>query len=216
CIALAILRLDTHEFPRYCYQEIALILVAALVVFGPTRLPEVAGQAARFLKDARKMMMELSGEFEKNAGVKEFKSAIEGELAGIQKDLSDAGIGVRNDLQKAAGTVNSTVKSAAATASGKTPAKTTTNTSKTTASTVSTGSAAKPRAKATKEDPFAGLVALPDVAPKSRRALPAPVLETNGHHEADLTVPSRETSEAVMRARERRAAAGYNQRVQAF
>src|SRR3954454_8668321 len=93
------------------YQEIALILVAALVVFGPNRLPEVAGQAARFLKDARKMMTDLSSEFEKNAGVKEFKSAIEGELAGVKKDLEDAGLSVKSDLQKATNSVNSTVKS---------------------------------------------------------------------------------------------------------
>jgi len=194
------------------YQEIALILVAALVVFGPTRLPEVAGQAAKFLKDARKMMTDLSSEFEKNAGVKEFKTAIEGELAGVKKDLEEAGLSVKSDLQKASNTVNSTVKSAGAAAKpGAKKTTTTTNSSTTTAA----KSAVKTKPKASKADPYAGLVALPEVAPKTRRAVAAPA--TNGHVDAvDVpTEPIRETSEAVMRARERRANAGYNRRVTA-
>jgi Tat protein translocase TatB subunit len=192
------------------YQEIAVILVAALVVFGPNRLPEVAGQAARFLKDARKMMTDLSSEFEKNAGVKEFKSAIEGELAGVKKDLEDAGLSVKSDLQKATNTVNSTVKSAAAAANSKPGAKKPGTSATGTTATGSSASKAKP--KASKSDPYAGLVALPAVAPMKPRAVVAPA--TNGHIDAQVVSPEpiRETSEAVMRARERRANAGYNQR----
>ena len=59
------------------YGEILIILVAAVIIFGPQRLPEVAGQAARWLRDARKMMTDLSGEFERNAGMKEFKDSTE-------------------------------------------------------------------------------------------------------------------------------------------
>ena len=36
--------------------EIAIILVVALVVFGPDRLPEMVKQAAAFLRDIRKMV----------------------------------------------------------------------------------------------------------------------------------------------------------------
>jgi Tat protein translocase TatB subunit len=36
--------------------EIAIILVVALVVFGPDRLPEMAKQAAAFIRDIRKMV----------------------------------------------------------------------------------------------------------------------------------------------------------------
>ena len=36
--------------------EIAIILVVALVVFGPDRLPEMAKQAASFVRDIRKMV----------------------------------------------------------------------------------------------------------------------------------------------------------------
>ena len=55
------------------YGEILIIIVAALIIFGPQKLPEVAGQAARWLRDARKMMTDLSGEFERNVGMKAFK-----------------------------------------------------------------------------------------------------------------------------------------------
>ena len=203
------------EFFGIGYQELTLILIAALVVFGPAKLPEVAGQAAKFLRDARKMVTDLTGDFESNAGIKEFKTAIEGELAGVKKELEGAGISVRNDLQGAANTVNSTVKSAAAAASAKPTTKkmaTTTPTAKTTTTTSVT--TAKP--KASKKDPYAGLVALPEVAPKSVKAVAAPV--NNGHSTESIPAsgePSRETSEAVMRARERRASAGYNRKVSA-
>ncbi|HEX6233656.1 MAG TPA: twin-arginine translocase TatA/TatE family subunit [Jiangellaceae bacterium] len=36
--------------------EIAIILVVALIVFGPDRLPEMAKQAASFVRDLRKMV----------------------------------------------------------------------------------------------------------------------------------------------------------------
>src|SRR5215211_2848974 len=95
------------------YGEILLILVAALIIFGPQRLPEVAGQAARWLRDARKMMTDLSSEFERNAGMKEFKQAIEGEIKGVKQELEGAGLSVKKDLSAAAGTANSAFGSAA-------------------------------------------------------------------------------------------------------
>src|SRR5690606_17593853 len=106
------------------YGEVLIILVAALIIFGPQRLPEVAGQAARWMRDARKMMTELSSEFEKSAGVKEFKDAIEGEIKGVKKELEDAGISVKKDLNQAAGTANKAFNSASNAAKGGTKPKT--------------------------------------------------------------------------------------------
>ena len=100
------------------YGEILIIIVAALIIFGPDKLPEVAGQAARWLRDARKMMTEMSGEFERSAGMKEFKEAIEGEIKGVKKELEDAGLSVKNDLSKAAGSANAAVSGAASAARG--------------------------------------------------------------------------------------------------
>ncbi|MDQ2684044.1 MAG: Sec-independent protein translocase protein TatB, partial [Chloroflexota bacterium] len=113
------------------YGEVLIIVVAALIIFGPQRLPEVAGQAARWIRDARKMMADLSGEFERNAGVREFKDAIEGEIKGIKGELEGAGLSVKNDLNAAAGTANKAFSSAAKTAKGTSGAKPKTGTSTT-------------------------------------------------------------------------------------
>ena len=194
------------------YGEILIIIVAALIIFGPDKLPEVAGQAARWLRDARKMMTEMSGEFERSAGMKEFKEAIEGEIKGVKKELEDAGISVKNDLSKAAGSANAAVTGAASAAKGTKPTGTAKSTT-TAAAMPATSTASKPanKMRASKQDPYAGLVQLTEVTPRKQRAA-AVVFEpiANGNGSAE---PIRETSEAVMRARERRLAAGYNRRI---
>jgi len=199
------------------YGEILIIIVAALIIFGPDKLPEVAGQAARWLRDARKMMTEMTGEFERSAGMKEFKEAIEGEIKGVKKELEDAGISVKNDLNKAAGTANAAVSGAASAARGTKPTGTAKTTSSATSTKPVTSSTAKPlgKPKATKQDPYAGLVQLTEVAPKKQRAagvVAEPGANGNGSGNGSAE-PIRETSEAVMRARERRLAAGYNRRI---
>lgn len=194
------------------YGEILIIIVAALIIFGPQRLPEVAGQAARWLRDARKMMTDLSGEFERNAGMKEFKDAIEGEIKGVKKELEEAGLSVKKDLNAAAGSANAAFSSASKSAQG----------TKTKVSSTPKASAAKPTAiaskttkpKASKTDPYAGLVQLNEASPKAPRVAPTDGGPTNGASEP-VSDPLRETSEAIMRARERRLAAGYNRRVTA-
>lgn len=201
------------------YGEILIIIVAALIIFGPQRLPEVAGQAARWIRDARKMLTDMSGEFERNAGVREFKQAIEGEIAGVRKDLEEAGMSVKKDLDGAAGTANKafgdvsrTVKGSATSTKKTTPK---TSAAKSIASTKPAASAAtRPvKPKATKADPFAGLVQMTEAAPKKPRA--AALTTSNGSNGPGdgATEPLHETSEAVARSRERRLAAGYNRRL---
>ncbi|MGI8623286.1 MAG: Sec-independent protein translocase subunit TatA/TatB [Solirubrobacteraceae bacterium] len=47
-------------------QEIMMIVIAALVIFGPQRLPEIAAQAGKALRDFRRMKDELTGELRQN------------------------------------------------------------------------------------------------------------------------------------------------------
>lgn len=47
-------------------QEIILILVAALIIFGPQRLPEIAGQIGKTIRDVRRMSDDLTGEFQRS------------------------------------------------------------------------------------------------------------------------------------------------------
>src|SRR5687768_501327 len=71
------------------YSEMFLIAVVALIVFGPGRLPEVAGQVGRWVRDFRRMSSELTGEFEKTiAEVDEVRESVRREVQGIQKELT--------------------------------------------------------------------------------------------------------------------------------
>src|SRR5215208_719450 len=44
-------------------MELMLILVLALIVFGPGKLPEIAGQVGKVVRDFRRTTAELSSEF---------------------------------------------------------------------------------------------------------------------------------------------------------
>jgi len=44
-------------------MELMVILVLALMVFGPSKLPEIAGQVGRVVRDFRRMTGDLSSEF---------------------------------------------------------------------------------------------------------------------------------------------------------
>ena len=93
--------------PGVGFQEVVIILIAALMIFGPAKLPEIMGQAGKALRDFRKMTGNLQGEFEKNLN----------EAAGtdVRKTLSSEIAGLRNEVQGAANSIN-----------GKPAAKTTT------------------------------------------------------------------------------------------
>jgi len=44
-------------------MELMVILVLALIIFGPGKLPEIAGQVGRVVRDFRRTTAELSSEF---------------------------------------------------------------------------------------------------------------------------------------------------------
>lgn len=54
-------------------QEIIIILIVALIVVGPQRLPEVAGQVAKAIRDFRRMSDELTGEFSRSLSLDDDK-----------------------------------------------------------------------------------------------------------------------------------------------
>jgi len=74
--------------------EILLIVVLALIVFGPAKLPEIMGQVGKAINDFRRATSELSDEFnrtiqaelqETRAVIDETKSAV----SGVQATVSD-------------------------------------------------------------------------------------------------------------------------------
>jgi sec-independent protein translocase protein TatB len=47
-------------------QELILLMVAALIIFGPQRLPEIAAQVGKAIRDFRRMSDDLTGEFQRS------------------------------------------------------------------------------------------------------------------------------------------------------
>src|SRR5687768_1529805 len=86
-------------------MEIAVILIVALMIFGPGKLPEVASQAGKMMRDFKRMTADLSDEFEKTAGLDEIKKTVQKEMAGIQNEVSGVTSGVKKELTSASNTV---------------------------------------------------------------------------------------------------------------
>ena len=83
------------------YQEMFIVLVVAMIIFGPSRLPELAGQVGRWVRDFRRMSSDLTGEFEKTfAEVDEVKKSFKREMQGIQDEVEGIGKSARGDLKK--------------------------------------------------------------------------------------------------------------------
>jgi sec-independent protein translocase protein TatB len=205
-------------------QEIVIIAIVALIIFGPDRLPELAGQAGKLLRDARRMTTDLQGEFEREAGVnvRELRSQVDREIAGVKGELT----GATNTFQKEVNSVKKTAQSAtnAATKSGSksTATSKSTSSSSTTAKSSSSVSAAKSTTAASKaakveevkpiaskSDPLADVSFMENAgeAPKVK------VAASNGASKPTSTAVSdgADRADAVQRARNRRLQAGYNQ-----
>ncbi len=211
------------------WQEMMIILVGALLIFGPDRLPEVAGQIGKFVRDLRKMTGDLTGELERNAGVGDIKKAVQGELAGIKGSLEGATSGVNKTVAGASSSVKSSVNSATTAAKSATAAKSTTvssasTTPKTTAKAVTTTSstakpAPAPKPVASKKDPLADVSFFEDVVVSKPAAvtngakittLPSSNAESSVVEQAAVTSAAPANLDALGRARQRRQAAGYN------
>ncbi len=217
--------------------EMVIILVVALIIFGPGKLPEVAGQAGKAVRDFRRMTSELTGEFEKTvneAGAGDLRASLTGELTGMKSQVDNVSKSVQRDLNKAATTVNSTVSTAAgATPKTAKPAasKTVKSAAAKTATNGTRASTAAP-AVATKADPLADVSFMEeDVAepkptaatsskPDNGTARPAAANggasgpsdgtpEDVGARTGTDPASSTVPSEALARARQRRQTAGY-------
>jgi len=109
------------------YQEMFIVLVVAMVIFGPSRLPELAGQVGRWVRDFRRMSSDLTGEFEKTfAEVDEVKKSFTRELQSIQNEVEGVGKSTRGDLKKS-GTKSIAAGKKAAAAKAATTGETATN-----------------------------------------------------------------------------------------
>lgn len=117
--------------------EIIVIMIVALIIFGPGKLPEIGAQVGKAVRDFRRITKEMTDEFE-------------GSINDVQSSVGDVKQTVTN-LQKETAAVAQSIP-AAIEGSGR---------PSTPASPVAPVSA--PATPATREDPFADLAALDEV-----------------------------------------------------
>ncbi len=67
--------------------ELLLILVIALIVFGPKKLPEVGRSLGKAMREFKRTTEEIKGKFEEQINAEEFKD-IKNDLADIKKEVS--------------------------------------------------------------------------------------------------------------------------------
>ena len=72
--------------------ELLLIMVIALLVFGPKKLPEVGRSLGKALREFKKTTEDIKGKFEEQINAEEFKD-IQNDIKDIKKDLSEDGEG---------------------------------------------------------------------------------------------------------------------------
>lgn len=179
------------------YQEMFVILVIALVVFGPQRLPELAGQLGRWVRQFRTMTSDLTGEFEKTiAEVEDIKRTVRREMQGVMDEVEGVGESVKKDLAgkpKAIGSGSTTTRKPA-TVAGRT-----------------NGKAVLPRA--TRKDPLSDVSALDDLL--TGPVTPRVAVNGNGHANGSANgsgggAVAAGEEDALARVRRRRASAGYS------
>jgi len=175
------------------YSEIMIILLVALVVFGPARLPELAGQVGKWVREFRRMTADLTEEFEKTvAEADDIRKVVTGEVDSMRSHVASVGNSVKKDLKGAAGTAKpglAAAKRPATAAVGKKPTVASLGGSGVkkagSASTVKSGGVATKPATlpvATKADPLADVSFLDDeiALPVNGRLLGTPGVRANG------------------------------------
>ena len=199
------------------YQEMVLIGVVALLIFGPGRLPEVASQVGRWVREFRRMSADLTSEFESAMSeVDDVKRSVQREFGSMSKEVAGVSKSVKKDLPgkarqgtKAPGTKTGTARAigakSASTGTAARPAVAAKPTSATRAATGSKAVVAQSLPVATKADPLADVSFLDDDVPAAQNGHAA-VVEPVAVNGAVAPDP------AVARMRQRRAAAGYGRR----
>jgi TatA/E family protein of Tat protein translocase len=92
--------MDPFSFGRV--EELLLILVVMLVLFGPDRLPEMAGQLARFIRTFQRYTSRITSEFTETMQELEREyTATKGDWKSVGQGLSDAATSVQKDLHGA-------------------------------------------------------------------------------------------------------------------
>ena len=77
-------------------QEMLIILVVALIVFGPRKLPQIGKTLGKSIAEFRRTSTELRSTLEREVQMEEFREA-RSEVSELKKDVTDLGRGLDPD-----------------------------------------------------------------------------------------------------------------------
>ena len=77
-------------------QEMLIILVVALIVFGPRKLPQIGKTLGKSIAEFRRTSTELRSTLEREVQMEEFRTA-RSEISGLGKEVADLGRGLDPD-----------------------------------------------------------------------------------------------------------------------
>lgn len=84
-------------------MEIIVIMVVALIIFGPERLPEMGAQAGKALRDFRNMTREVTGDFEESiTDVRSAMDEMKMTVADVQRETREFATSVTEIADSAA------------------------------------------------------------------------------------------------------------------
>jgi TatA/E family protein of Tat protein translocase len=90
-------------------MEMAVIVIIALIVFGPGRLPEIMGEAGRMLRELRRQTRDLTGDFEESVReVRTTMTDVRGEMRSTMDEIRRETSSVSSSLTES---VNDVTKS---------------------------------------------------------------------------------------------------------
>jgi len=104
-------------------QEIIIIFIIALIVFGPRKLPEIGKTIGKGLAEFKKASNELKQTWEDEVKLDKEKSAITNAISESAGSLTGIINEVKNDLTGIAGDVNKSVETAVSAAVQEEPPK---------------------------------------------------------------------------------------------
>ena len=77
-------------------QEMLIILIVALIVFGPRKLPQIGKTLGKSIAEFRRTSTELRSTLEREVQMEEFRAA-RSEVSDLKKDVTDLGRGLDPD-----------------------------------------------------------------------------------------------------------------------
>lgn len=93
CRTLAALSLLPLMIGPLGMQEMLIILVVALIVFGPRKLPQIGKTLGKSIAEFRRTSTELRSTLEREVQMEEFRAA-RTEVSDLKKDVTDLGRGL--------------------------------------------------------------------------------------------------------------------------